>query len=338
MGNKRKIAVAVSGGIDSLAAAFLLKKEFDEVFGIHFITGFEKEKIDIDSISKQLDIEIKILDVKKDFNKFVINYFTDSYKNGKTPNPCLVCNRYIKFGKVLDFALKSGAEKLATGHYAIIKDNALFKGKDDKKEQSYFLAFLKPSQIAHACFPLGNLTKKEVKKIANANDLIAPAIKESSDICFIENETYGEFLEKRENLESVKGSIENIRGDIIGTHNGVHNFTIGQRKGIGCPAEKPYYVIKKKADENKIIVGFKEELLSEKCYVSDINWLEKPYDKTLKVNIRLRYRNKAFSGTLIRNENNKSEIIFDAPQYAVSPGQGAVFYKGDKVIGGGFID
>jgi tRNA-uridine 2-sulfurtransferase len=348
---QKKIAVAISGGIDSLVAAFLLKKKFD-VFGIHFITGLEKEKLDIDFIADQLDIEIKTVNIEKDFKKIVVDYFIDSYKNAKTPNPCLVCNPFIKFGIILNFALKNGAQKLATGHYAQIKTSiktdieagietsgnkiSLLKGKDKKKDQSYFLAFLKQNQLELASFPLGEFTKEEVKKIAKENNLAPLSAKESNDICFIKDETYSDFLKRQKGFKKKSGLIEDMNGNIIGEHKGIHFFTIGQRKGIGCPAKRPYYVVKKDFETNKITVGFKEDLFSEKCKVSNINWIETFYEP-VKIDIRLRYRHKPAPAMLFPKKN-KAEIVFDNPQSAAAPGQGAVFYIKDKVIGGGFID
>lgn len=341
-----KTAIAISGGIDSLMAAYFLKKRGEEVVGIHFITGFENEQSPdhtISHIRNQLDIPIKVIDLKSEFHSKVVAHFVQSYTSGLTPNPCLVCNPTIKFGTVLSYAKKLGASSLATGHYArIAKDNLgnfhLLKGVDQHKDQSYFLSFLAQNQLAHARFPLGDLTKKEVIKIALENGLSSVATGESQDICFIKGTNYSEFLSRQPRFLSKPGNIEDKNGNILGKHEGLHQFTVGQRRGINCPAKEPFYVIRIDMEQNRLIVGFKQDLLVQSCSAGSVNWINRVPSSKVDVLTQIRYRHNATESTIIPLEDNRVKIRFNTPQSAVTPGQGAVFYKEDEVIGAGIIE
>jgi len=351
---KKKNAIAISGGIDSLVSAYLLKEEGCDVTGIHFLTGYEdrgkragrKEETAIRKISDlagQLDIRIEILDCSREFKTKVVDYFTHAYRSGKTPNPCLVCNPSIKFGTVLDYALKLGASFLATGHYAgkIKGKDGLFhliKGADTKKDQSYFLSFLTQEQLSRAVFPFSRLTKQEVKRLAGEKGLRPVVESESQDICFIRDMNYGTFLSHEAGFVTQNGAIADISGKIIGSHRGFHLFTVGQRRGINCPAAEPYYVISTVAEKNLVIVGSKDDLLTDRCRVTSINWISNEQRSPIEVYTRIRYRNKAVISTLIPEGRGTATVIFKSPQQAVTPGQGAVFYQGNEVLGGGFID
>lgn len=352
-------AIAISGGIDSLVAAYLLKKQGHNIFGVHFITGFEKDSHESSTfttddksivlaaekfshIEKQLGIEIKILDCRNEFKTKIVDYFTKSYFEGNTPNPCLVCNPTIKFGAVLKYAEESGATSLATGHYARIKKDDsgiyhLLKGVDPSKDQSYFLSFLSQKKLSRACFPLGEMKKSEVIKFAEKKGLEPIMKQESQDICFITGKTYGEFLSHQSDFEQAPGLIENIHGDVIGNHKGLHLFTIGQRRGINCPASEPYYVIKIDVAGNRLVVGFKNDLFKTECRVTGINWINKPPERTIKVSTRIRYSHMPVESIITHISDTSADIKFSTPQAAITPGQGAVFYTGDEVIGGGWI-
>lgn len=351
---KKKIAIAISGGIDSLVSAYLLKEEGCEVTGIHFLTGYEehdkqagrKEETalhKISSLAGQLDIRIEVLDCSREFKTKVVDYFTHAYRSGKTPNPCLICNPLIKFGTVLDFALKLGAASLATGHYAgKIKDKdgffRLVKGADTKKDQSYFLSFLTQAQLSLAIFPLSRFTKQEVIRLAGEKGLLPAINSESQDICFIREMNYGRFISQETGFIPEPGAVVDISGKRIGSHGGVPLFTVGQRRGINCPAAEPYYVISTDAGKNLIVVGSKNDLLTDRCRVTGINWISREQTSPIEVHTRIRYRNKAVISTLIPEERNTATVIFKSPQQAVTPGQGAVFYLENEVLGGGFID
>ncbi len=365
-------AIAISGGVDSLTAAYLLKKQGLKLIGIHFITGYEtrpfyhtnikdpanpetnsyattpsgtKDYIrqNISKLAEQLGICIEIIDCSTEFKKNVVDNFIQTYKAGKTPNPCMVCNSSIKFGTVLNFARKMGATHIATGHYArVIKDRKnryhLLKGIDPQKDQSYFLALLEQKQLAAACFPLGNLTKSEVLKISKEKGLKPIASRESQDICFIKDNNYGYFLEQQQGFKPKPGLIKDLNGNLLGKHRGLHLYTIGQRKGINCPASEPYYVVNIDIKRNILIVGYKKDLLLKKCKVIKINWINQEPTFLIKVYVRIRYRHKAVEATLLPMGKQTAIVKFKNPQSAITPGQGAVFYTGDEVIGGGWIE
>ncbi|MBL0700200.1 MAG: tRNA 2-thiouridine(34) synthase MnmA [Desulfosarcina sp.] len=341
---KKLTAVSLSGGVDSLVAAYLLKNEGHELIGLHFTTGYgtSQTTIKINRLAEQLDIPIKIIDCATEFKSQVIDYFIKTYLSGKTPNPCIVCNRLIKFGLILSCARKMGASILATGHYARITEDPqgrfhLMKGVDKIKDQSYFLARLTQEQLSAAMFPLGKFTKSEVKNMAKKKDIKAITQKESQDICFIKGKTYGEFLANQNGCEPAPGLIEDVSGNTIGEHNGLHFFTIGQRRGINCPASEPYYVVRIDPVHNRLIVGFKEELLSPDLKAIKINWIIHPPDNKIAVSTRIRGRQDPEPSELYPIDNETALIRFEKPQPAVTPGQGAVFYKGSEVLGSGWI-
>ncbi len=214
----------------------------------------------------------------------------------------------------------------------------LLRGIDRKKDQSYFLAFMTQKQLARACFPLGKMTKSDVQRLAKEKGLRPEIKKESQDICFIKDNRYGDFLLQQRDFKAKPGNIVDIKGNILGRHNGLHLFTIGQRRGINCPASEPYYVVRIDIKQNQLVVGLKKDLLSSSCRVSKINWIIEKPSSPLDVYTRVRYRHNAVRSRLIPNGETSATIVFNTPQSAVTPGQGAVFYKDDEVIGGGWID
>lgn len=356
-------AIALSGGIDSLVSAALLKDQGHQLIGLHFINGFESigrddcDRLSTESnlppqteqarrqlapLADQLDIPLHIIDLRTEFQREVVDYFTATYQAGKTPNPCLACNPSIKFDILFDKARKWGAVRMATGHYARIQTapngtRRLLRGMDPVKEQSYFLARLTQEQLTRSILPLGEMTKEQTRQIARKKGLKPTAPKESQDICFIKQGTYGEFLKKQSGFESRPGLIEDTHGRIIGRHNGLHLFTIGQRRGINCPSSEPYYVVRLDLLRNRLIVGYKKDLFLKNCRVTDINWICPRPQTAIQVLIRLRYRHTAVSGDLVPVNPTTAEITFKEPQSAVTPGQGAVFYRQEEVLGGGWI-
>ena len=269
-------AVALSGGVDSLVTAFLLRRQGHRLVGIHFTHAYQhppgpddptaaedrlSRQAPILDMGRQLGIPIEILDCADPFQRKVVDYFVDTYQKGLTPNPCAVCNPAIKFGTVLAHARKLGASRLATGHYArIVRDETgrchLHKGADTEKEQSYFLAFLSRDQLGAACFPLGDRTKVSVIRTARENELRPAAKGESQDVCFIRRGTYGAFIARQPGFSARPGPIQDIAGNTLGRHRGLHRFTVGQRRGIDCPAAEPYYVVRLDTDRNRLVVGF----------------------------------------------------------------------------------
>lgn len=364
-GKKIKIAIAMSGGVDSSVSAWLLKKQGHEVHG--FFMRFwsdptcepKRENSCCDSqslkkakeVAKKLDIPLHIVDVNKLFKKLIVDSFIDEYKNLKTPNPCILCNEFIKFGWLLDFARKLGFEKIATGHYARIKkDRAnffhLYSGKDKNKDQSYFLHGLNQKQLEKIIFPVGNMAKKEVLKIARAKNLKFENRKESQEICFIRDKDYREFLKRHLPKKYFEpGEIINLENKPLGRHNGLVNYTIGQRRGIEQSEnknenKKPLYVVGFKKRENKLIAGSEKDIYNRKMRLKNATWISKIAekkaldDKALSVKIRYRHVQAACS---IGKEKTSLKVIFKKPQRAVTPGQYAVFYLKDEVLGGGII-
>ena len=350
---KLTTAVAISGGVDSMMAAHVLKQQGYHVIGIHFLTGFET-RVDrpkanseaqshpIVEIGDQLGISIKLLDCRHAFKAQVVDYFVQTYLAGQTPNPCMVCNPAIKFGRVLEYAHNLGADRLATGHYAqVIKDSSgnlhLHKGIDRQKDQSYFLARLTRSQLARALFPLGDMKKSEVQRLAENEGLQPIARKESQEACFVNQPSYGEFLIEQSGYTPAAGPIVDRQGTLLGQHEGLHLFTIGQRRGINCPAPEPYYVVKLDREHNRLVVGSKSDLLASICRVIDINWITDPPTAPITVLTRIRYRHRGVASTLFPDSANSAEVRFKSPQAAITPGQAAVFYRSDEILGGGWI-
>ena len=357
------IAIALSGGIDSLVAGYLLKQSYKNVFGIHFYTGYEKELPDISMIQDQLGLPISCIDLSSIFEEKVVSQFVQTYLKGKTPNPCIICNKEIKFGALLSHALSLGADFLATGHYAKIVnrissspnklDNSdafsgrsyLKKADDRLKDQSYFLSLLSSSQLERIIFPLAGMTKDEVRAMALSCGISPVHSKESQDICFIHNQSVSEFILEKEQIRPEPGNIIDMEGKIIGQHKGLHRFTIGQRRGINVPAKEPYYVKRLDMENNTLEVCFKNDLATQFFEVERIHWNGELSENT-KSNMKaiemqdivtqIRYNHKgALSGLIMKGDSGK--VSFHEPQNAVTPGQTAVFYKADRVMGAAFI-
>lgn len=343
------VAVAVSGGVDSLIAAHLLKESGHDVFGLHFLTGFEPHPVSpyephaVQQIGRQLHMPIRVIDLAEDFKDAVVTYFRSTYLAGRTPNPCLVCNPLIKFGRLLEVAIQLGAQRLATGHYARIQQGLaeaprLYRGLDDTKDQSYFLARLAPRQLTRAVFPLGAMRKEQVYALARDRGFSPVTSAESQDACFIRHRAYGEFLAREAAVPDRPGPIENRAGVFVGRHRGLHHFTVGQRRGIGCPAAEPYYVIGLDPSSNRLIVGSEGDLYRDVCQVCDVNWIRRPRRFPVEAAVQIRYRHRAVAARLEMAASEQSvQVHFASPQKAVTPGQGAVFYHGDEVLGGGWI-
>ena len=360
---KSSLAIALSGGVDSLVAAALLKEQGHRLIGLHFVTGYETNpsssgsapsdsavddadtpaRRTMDILSHQLGIPVHIIDLRADFQSQVVNYFVGTYASGKTPNPCLICNPTIKFGILLSKAKVFGASRIATGHYARIDTSdagriRLLRGIDKKKEQSYFLSRLTQDQLASAVLPLGTMTKAQTRRVAQAKGLSPVTIKESQDVCFIKDRNYADFLIHQPGFSFSAGPIENTRGQTVGQHKGLHRFTIGQRRGINCPAAEPYYVVRLDPSRNCLVIGSKDELYKGSCHVDRINWIAPPPTVPIAINVKVRYRHSAAAATLTPLGGSRAEISFETPEPAVTPGQGAVFYQGEEVLGGGWIE
>ncbi|MFH1714517.1 MAG: tRNA 2-thiouridine(34) synthase MnmA [Candidatus Nealsonbacteria bacterium] len=339
---KKKVIVAMSGGVDSSVSAALLKGAGFDVSGVFMklvdLPNFKTAERRVEKIAKILKVKLIILDLRKEFKKTIIDSFLKEYAAGSTPNPCVLCNKEIKFGLVLKESLKLDTDLFATGHYARIKKDKkwihLLKGSDKDKDQSYFLWRLDQNQLKRVLFPVGNLKREEVEKMAKELKLPVEQMKKSQEICFLED--IGEFL--RKNLKTKPGKTVDVKGNVLGAHQGLPFYTIGQRKGIGL-AGGPYFVLKKDSNKHLLIVTKNENNLYEKELITrNVNWLsEKKPELPFRVQVKIRYRHKNVPALIYKKPGNKFKIIFNKPQRAITPGQSVVFYEGQELLGGGII-
>lgn len=348
----KKVVIAMSGGVDSSVAAALLKQQGYEVIGITMQIWEPKSDFggccsisainDARSVAQKLGIPHYVLNFRKEFESLVINNFIEEYKNGRTPNPCIRCNQFIKFDLLIKKAKKLGADYIATGHYArIVKtQGSIFKlliGKDPLKDQSYVLYSMNQESLSYTLFPLGELTKKEVRKIAKELDLSVSEKQESQEICFVENNDYGSFIEKRFPKYFKPGFIFDMKSNVVGKHKGILYYTIGQRKGIGAHKNKKY-VVKIDVKNNALIIGEDKDLLRNSLVAEDINFISgKSHKKCIEICAKIRYNSPAVDAKLTFMCNSNANIEFKHPQRAVTPGQSVVFYYMDEVLGGGII-
>ena len=335
----------MSGGVDSTACALMLREKY-QVKGFFMRLAqpdFSVQKERVENIADKLGIELKIIDLRKEFEQAVLDYFSGSYFKGLTPNPCVKCNKEIKFGLFLDAILKTGMAKMATGHYARIeKENDLYRlkaGLDPKKDQSYFLARLSQQQLGSILFPLGDKEKESIYTYVEENGFKHFRGQESQDVCFLEKNQIGSFLDTRNSQTATKGSIVTSDGKVMGKHTGLFHYTIGQRKGLGISHPEPLYVIGLDAINNTVLVGTNDELFSKTIRVKELHWLsgDKP-DLNQTYNVRIRYSHKGSPATLKLQDNNCGTFTFSEPQRAITPGQFAVVYNNTELLGSGIIE
>ena len=366
-----KIAVAMSGGVDSSAAAAILKEQGHELVGFTMQLWDQRRGINVDEngdplpsrccslddvydarrVAEELGFPFYVLNLERDFESAVVQPFVTSYLNGETPIPCVACNSRLKFASLDRLAVSLGCEKVATGHYARVEYDTtanryrLLRGRNEQKDQSYFLWELAQEQLSRAMFPLGEMSKPEARAAARDHGLVGVAEKkESQEICFVPDGDYAGFIDRYLEAENETtrlpgaGEIVDTNGRVIGRHEGIHRYTIGQRRGIGIADEKPLYVVSINAGRNRVTVGSANELLRDEFTAAGVNWVafDAP-EEPVRAEVRVRYRHTAAPATITSVPDQRARIVFDEPQRAITPGQATVFYRGDEVIGGGWI-
>ncbi|HZL13108.1 MAG TPA: tRNA 2-thiouridine(34) synthase MnmA [Verrucomicrobiae bacterium] len=369
---RQRVVCGMSGGVDSSATAALLLEQGYDVIGITLklwpqdCVNRAEDKCcgpqavtDARSVCDKLGVPYYLIDEAAEFQKHVIQYFADEYKAGRTPNPCVMCNQNLKFGRLIDRADQLGADFIATGHFARIersseREFALFenqsrltsaamryllkRGRDLRKDQSYFLFSLRQDQLARAIFPLGEKTKSDTREVARHCNLKTADKEESMEICFVPDNNYGGFLQSANLVQKTRGDIVDLHGHVLGQHDGIAFYTIGQRKGLGITTSKPVYVVELDVENNRVVVGDDSALDRDEFIADRCNW--HPFDKLtepIEVTAKIRYNHPGAAATITPLENNSVRVKLHTPQRAITPGQAAVFYQDDLVVGGGWI-
>ncbi|HAJ05791.1 MAG TPA: tRNA 2-thiouridine(34) synthase MnmA [Chloroflexi bacterium] len=352
----KKIAVGMSGGVDSSVAAALLKNQGYDVFGIMLrlwsepgqSTNGQNRCCSPESITRarqvaaMLDIPFYVLDAKNVFHESVVSFFIDKYSAGVTPNPCLECNKNIRWGHLLEKSLAMGASHLATGHYARVDKRGdkwfLLRGSDQNKDQSYALSMIGQKELKHTLFPIGKYTKNKIRDLAKQFDLPVAERQESQDLCFLADRNYRRFMHQYAPKSMKPGPITNSKGEKIGDHKGLPLYTIGQRKGIGISAKEPLYVLEKNMSTNTLIVDKHSKLGKNHLSVNKVNWISgDPIHKNFRAKVQLRYTARAISAWILPKNDKELNIKLDKPINDITPGQAAVFYQNDSCLGGGII-
>ncbi len=353
-----RVVLAMSGGVDSSVAAYLLRKQGYDVVGLFMRTGATAHEDagpahkkgccsaldagDARRVADLLDIPFYALDFEQDFGR-VIDYFADEYLAGRTPNPCVVCNNWLKFGKLWSYGKQLEADFIATGHYVrrVEREGCveLHRSADPEKDQSYVLFGLRRSVLPHLLFPIGGYRKEEVRALARTAELPVSEKPDSVEICFVPDGDHASLIRGRRPNLATAGKIVDTSGAVLAEHDGIEQFTVGQRKGLGFAAGRRRYVLKIVPTTNEVVVGDREELLSPGLVASRVNWLlETPPERSLECRVKIRYRHAAATATVTALPDGAARVEFVEPQSAVTPGQAAVFYDGDRVLGGGWIE
>lgn len=363
-----RVVLAMSGGVDSSASAVLLKKQGHEVIGLFMRTGTHGhdqagsgrgalpllesggradhkkgccsaiDAGDARRVADKLDIPFYALDFEAEFNR-IIDYFADEYVRGRTPNPCVVCNNWLKFGQLWTFGQKLGADYIATGHYAQTIDGELHKGIDADKDQSYVLHGIKREVLPHLLFPVGGYTKPQIRQFAREAGLVGVAEKpDSVEICFVPSGNHTDVVRARRPGAAPAGVIAERDGTVLGPHDGIDRYTIGQRKGLNIGGGKKRFVLELIPETGTVVVGDESELLSSGLVASGMNWLVDAPTAPLKCAAKIRYRHAGVPATVVARPDGGADVAFDDPQPAVTPGQALALYDGTRVLGGGWID
>lgn len=359
--SKKRIVVAMSGGVDSTTVAALLKEQGHEVIGITMQLLDYKDAeggccsldhvIDARRVAQELDIPHYVVNFIDSFKELVLKDYVEKYEAGKTPIPCVLCNQHVKFDLLLKRALELGADYLATGHYAKITNGdgtySLNKADDENKDQTYFLYTLKQKELSKLMFPLGAMRKDEVRDLARGLNLKLAEKPDSTGVCFVPSDNYRDYLISQDAFTEKEGEIVNTEGEVLGKHKGIYSFTVGQRRGLGIATGKPMYVVGLIPKENKVIVGEEDTIYSDKLTAENISWVQEiksnryddiNLDSSFEVKAKVRNRHQEDDAVVTMTSDTDAEIEFKNPQRAITPGQAVVLYKDKKVLGGGWIN
>lgn len=354
MSEKKKAMIAMSGGVDSSVAVHLMQQKGYECIGatLRLYEGVQDDETicgsssaikDAEAVAEHFGIPFHAYDYREDFKSEVICRFIDTYIEGGTPNPCVECNRHMKFGRLMDKMREEGCDCVVTGHYVRVEYDetkgqyVLKKGFDETKDQSYVLYNLTKEQLAHCMFPLGNYSKNEIRKIAEDLDLLNAKKKDSQDICFVPDGDYAEFIEEYTGRTFTEGNFVTKDGEVLGRHKGMIRYTIGQRKGLGLSLKEPMYVCEKRMDTNEVVLCRNEELFSNTLEACDVNWILEPEGNAVRCKAKVRYKQKEADAVVEMLAEGKVRVTFDEPQRGITRGQSVVFYDKDVVLGGGKI-
>lgn len=354
----KKVVVGMSGGVDSSVAAYLLKKQGYDVIGVTMQIWQDEEIAaqeenggccglsavdDARRVANALDIPYYVMNFKTDFKENVIDYFIDEYVNGRTPNPCIACNRYVKWESLLKRSMEIGADYIATGHYArVIKlSNGRYTLKQSKtlaKDQTYALYNLTQEQLSRTLMPVGEYTKDEIRQIAADNNLLTANKPDSMEICFVPDDNYAKYICENSDYEDKEGNFVDIEGNVLGKHKGIIHYTVGQRKGLGISFGSPMYVIKLDPKKNEVVLGTNEDVFSKKLYCDRVNFMSiEDINDPIRVRAKVRYNHKGDMCTVTKVKEDLLMCEFDEPVRAITPGQAVVFYEDDYLVGGATI-